>query len=64
MGSYYEDSRGLWLLYDLDQPEAEERMQATFASWQGRAELMALDSEHPILVLLPGGAKLKKARRT
>ena len=55
---YQVDERGaVWILCDLREPAAVAFIHAARASFQERSDLIALDADHLILELLPGGAQ-------
>jgi hypothetical protein len=45
------------VIYDLRYPGTPERLRRERAAWQGQSVVEALDRNHAVLVVRPGGAR-------
>ena len=53
----YQTSGGCTLIiFDIRCPEAAERLHRERAAWQEHADIEALDEDHLVLIIKPGGA--------
>ena len=53
---YFNDAEYLVVLHDLRDPEAVEALHRARAVWQERSDIEALDHDHLLLIVRPGGA--------
>ena len=54
---YAKTTKTLWVLFDLGDPEAREALQRQRAAWGECSEIEAIDRDHAILIVRPGGAQ-------
>jgi hypothetical protein len=54
---YARTTKTLWVLFDLGDPEARERLHRQRAAWGECSEIEAVDGDHAILIVRPGGAQ-------
>jgi hypothetical protein len=54
---YVKTTKTLWVLFDLGDPEAREALQRQRAAWGECSEIEAIDGDHVILIVRPGGAQ-------
>jgi hypothetical protein len=54
---YAKTTKTLWVLFDLGDPEAREALQRQRAAWGECSEIEAIDGDHAILTVRPGGAQ-------
>ena len=54
---YAKTTKTLWVLFDLADPEAREALHRQRAAWGECSEIEAIDGDHAILIVRPGGVK-------
>jgi hypothetical protein len=54
---YAKTTKTLWVLFDLGDPEARETLHRQRAAWGECSEIEAVDGDHAILIVRPGGAQ-------
>jgi hypothetical protein len=54
---YAKTTKTLWVLFDLGDPEARETLHRQRAAWGECSEIEAIDGDHAILIVRPGGAQ-------
>ncbi len=47
----------IWILFDLRIPGMAERLHCEKAAWQEQSDIEALDENHFVLIVQPGGAQ-------
>lgn len=54
---YTSSSECIIVLFDLRESKAAEELHHARAVWQGDSDIVALDQDHFVLVVRPGGAQ-------
>jgi hypothetical protein len=52
---YARTTKTLWVLFDLGEVEAREALARQRAAWGESSEIEAVDGDHAILIVCPGG---------
>jgi hypothetical protein len=60
-GGYQSSSLSTIIIFDLRCTSAVERLHRERAAWQADADIEALDEDHFVLVVRPGGAERRLA---
>ena len=54
---YPKATKTLWVLFDLGDPEARETLHQQRAAWGECSNIEAVDGDHAILIVRPGGVQ-------